>query len=72
MFDTYYRLDLVINKGVTRGLETSIDYWPESSFQKNDIDIMVQALRLQAGYSFSFMLPSLGAVDLTPALGLWS
>lgn len=72
LLGTYYNVDLAINKGITKGLEGTFDYWPETSVDRDDVTITLQASRLQIGYKYSFLLPLTGAVDITPTVGLWN
>ena len=71
---TFYNVDLAINKGFMRGLKFSFDYWPaaDSDGNNEEFDDSIEAFRFMIGYKYSFLLPLVGAIDLTPTLGLWS
>lgn len=76
-FDTFYNVDLALNKGVLTGLKMSFDLWPESSQKEivnDDIEVetSIKAYRILLGYKYSFLLPLVGAIDLTPTLGIWN
>lgn len=75
-FDKYFNLDLSLNAGFAEGLQTSLDFWPETT-QENTIngqivDSSFEAFRLLIGYRYSFLLPLVGVIDVTPTVGFWN
>ena len=73
MLGTYFNLDLSLNKGPLKGLQSSFTLWPKSSTtDEDDIATDIEAYRALFGYKYSFLLPVLGAIDITPTLGFWS
>lgn len=72
LLGTYFNIDASLNKGVTKGLKFSFDLWPKSEKTTEDSTITMEAFRFQFGYSIDFLLPLLGAVEMTPTIGLWT
>lgn len=70
--DQYINIDFSLNKGPLRGIKTSLDIWPNTTYDTGDIKKEIMMSRLLLGYRFSLMLPLLGGIDLSPTMGLWN